>query len=256
MFFPNSRTVGFHQVSEEFMFRKHIGGRNEERLVDSTSVADFHTLLQNCEKAWNARELSYQRPGQASFFEYFVATYSSVFENTMLRNIHTVDGLGFPPDIFTINSSETVNAVIKKRLNYKESEWPEFNEAMKQLALGQRDEVICALLGRGQYRLDSEYAHLIASPQQWIKMKSEQRKELIKQFDSMKIKCHSGAITTPSPVAPSPVTLSSPMSKTSLSGLPGEEYNQLVNHMSISAAYSNILTLPKATLEAMWDKAK
>lgn len=238
-------------VSEEFisdMFGKRIGDRYEEGLVDSTSVADFHTRLQNCEETWNARELSYQRPGQASFFEYFVHTYSSIFEHTMLRNIRTDVGLGFPPDIFTTNSSESLNAVIKKRLNYKESEWPEFNEAMKQLVLAQRDEVIRALSGRGQYQLDREYAHLIVSPQQWIRMKPEQRKELIKQFDSMKIKCHSGVITPP-------VTVQPQMPQTSLPRLPSEEGIQLINHMSISAANSNILTLPKVTLEAMWDKA-
>ena len=41
----------------------------------------------------------------------------------------------------------------------------------------------------------------------------------------------------------------------SLSQLQSEEANQVVNHMSISADDSNILTLPKVTLEAMWDKA-
>ena len=71
--------------------------------------------------------------------------------------------MGFPPNIFTTNSSESLNAVIKKRLHYKESEWPEFNKAMKQLVLSQRDETICALFGRGQYQLDKEYAHVIVS---------------------------------------------------------------------------------------------
>ena len=98
----------------------------------------------------------------------------------MLKNICSDVGLGFPPDIFTTNSSESLNAVIKRRLNYKESEWPEFSEAMKQLVLSQRDETIRALSGHGQYQLDKEYAYLIVSPQQWIKMKPEQRKYLIK----------------------------------------------------------------------------
>ena len=239
-------------VSEEFisdMFGKRIGDRYEEGLVDSTSVVDFHTRLQNCEETWNARELSCQRPGQVSFFEYFVDNYSSIFENTMLRNIRSDAGLGFPPDIFTTNSSESLNAAIKRRLNYKESEWPEFNEAMKQFVLAQRDEVIRALSGHGQFQLDREYAHLIVSPQQWIKMKPEQRKELIKQFDSMKVKCPSQEMVTP------PVSLQNQMPQTSLSQLRNEEANQAVNHMSISADNSNILSLPKVTLEAMWDKA-
>ena len=230
--------------SEEFiadMFGRRISDRYEEGLVDATSAEDFQIRLQNCEETWNPQELSYQHPGHCSFFNYFVNQYSSIFENTMLKNIRSDVGLGFLPDIFTTNSSESLNAFIKKRLNYKESEWPEFNGAMKKLVLSQRDEVIHALSGRGQYQLDKKYAHLIVSPQQWIKMKPEQRKDLIKQFDFMKVKCPTAAFTA-SPSVP----------QTSLSRLPDNEDNQLVNHMSISSADSNILTLPKATLDVIF----
>ena len=107
--------------SEEFiadMFGRRISDRYEEGLVDATSAEDFQIHLQNCEETWNSRELSYQRPVHCSFFDYFVNQYSSIFENTMLKNIRSDVGLGFPPDIFTTNSSESLNATIKKRLNY------------------------------------------------------------------------------------------------------------------------------------------
>ena len=79
-------------------------------------------------------------------------------------------------------------------------------------------------------------------------MDQDETKELIKQFDSMKVKCPSQAMATP------PVPLQQ-IPQMSLSQLQSEEANQVVNHMSISADDSNILTLPKVTLEAMWDKA-
>ena len=44
-----------------------------------------------------------------------------------------------PPDIFTTNASESLNAALKKKVNYKETEWPQFNEAVKELILAQRD---------------------------------------------------------------------------------------------------------------------
>ena len=154
----------------------------------------------------------------------------------MLKNIHSDVRLGFPPDIFTANSSESLNAAIKWRLNYKESERAEFNEAMKQLVLAQRDEVIRALSGHGQFQLDKKYAHLIVSPQQWIRMKPELRKELIKQLDSMKVKCPYQAMATP----PAPL-----QDQTSLSQLRSKGAEQVVGDMSISANDSNILTLPK-----------
>ena len=82
----------------------------------------------------------------------------------MLKSTRTAAGLGYPPEIFTTNSSESLNATIKRKVNYKESEWPEFNEYMRQLVMSQRDEVLRALSGRGQYRLDKEYTHLMVAP--------------------------------------------------------------------------------------------
>ena len=98
----------------------------------------------------------------SQIFEYFVNHYSSISENTMLQNICSDFDQGFTIDIFTTSASESLNAVIIKRLNYKESEWPEFNEAMKDIVLSQGDD--CVLCGHGQYQLDKEYAHLIISP--------------------------------------------------------------------------------------------
>ena len=206
------------------------------------SSVDFENRLQSCKDVWNAGEVKYLHPGQASFF---VQQYSKVFENSMLKSTRTAAGLGYPPEIFTTNSSETLNATIKRKVNYKENEWPDFNESMRQLILSQRDEVLRSLSGRGQYRLDKDYAHLIVAPQQWVKMKPEQRKQLVKQFDNMKLKC----ITIP------PVSQTTQLTTSSVPQ-EGQEYSQVSKHLSISAADSNICTLPKARLDAMWTKAE
>ena len=84
----------------------------------------------------------------------------------------------------------------------------------------------------------------MVAPQQWVKMKPEQRKQLVKQFDSMKLKCITVASTLP---------VSQTMQSTILSV---SQEGQASKHLSISAVGSNISTLPKATLEAMWDKAE
>ena len=76
-------------------------------------------------------------------------------------------------------------------------------------------------------------------------MKPEQRKQLVKQFDNMKLKC----ITIP------PVSQTTQLTTSSVPQ-EGQEYNQVSKHLSISAADSNICTLPKATLDAMWTKAE
>jgi len=177
-------------VSEEFIsdiFGKRIGGTYEEGLVDSVDPTDFDSRLQSCRDVWNTRELPYLGPGQTSFFDYFVQHHACTFCHTMLRDVRVAAGLGSPPSIFTTNASESLNAALKK-MNIKETEWPEFNEAMKKFVMAQRDDIICATYGHGQYRVTQEYAHLLVSHQEWIKMTPEQRKDVLKRFDSAKVK--------------------------------------------------------------------
>jgi len=59
-------------------------------------------------------------------------------------------------------------------MNFKETEWPEFNEAMKKFVMVMRDDIIHATYGRGQYRVMQEYVGLLVSHQEWIKMTSQQ----------------------------------------------------------------------------------
>ena len=86
----------------------------------------------------------------------------------MLNDLQTAAGLGNPPSKFTTNGSESINAVVKRKVNFKETEWPEFNNEMKQIVCGQREETIRALSGRGRYRLCKPYEHLKVDPLKWI----------------------------------------------------------------------------------------
>ena len=74
-------------------------------------------------------------------------------------------------------------------------------------------------------------------------MKPEQRKQLVKQFDNMKLRCITIASMPPVCQTMQSTTLSVTRER--------QEYNQASKYLSISAADSNISTLPKATLEAM-----
>ena len=45
-----------------------------------------------------------------------------------------------------------------------------------------------ALSGRGQYRLLPQFSHFAVSPSQWAKMRPEQRREVVEQFDKATVK--------------------------------------------------------------------
>ena len=58
-------------------------------------------------------------------------------------------------------------------------EWPQFNEEVKQLR---------AISDRGQYRLLQQFSHYSVSASKWAKMRPEQRREVIAQFDKATMK--------------------------------------------------------------------
>ena len=130
-----------------------------------------------------------------------------------------------------------MNQLLKSKVNYKQHEWPQFNEQLKQLVEGQRDEVIRSLSGRGQYRLCAQFNYLSTSILEWSKMRPDQRKRIISQFDSASIKTEYRLEGTPK----------CHVSSAAQSTKPG--------CLSINAEDSGIETLPLITQQAMWYKA-
>lgn len=105
----------------------------------------------------------------------------------MRKDLRENVGLGSPPSIFTTNASESINAAIKRKVDFKESDWPEFNKKMKRFVETQREEVMKALSGRGMYRLCPEFSHYGVSSQVWVKMRAEQRRDIVTSFEKAKL---------------------------------------------------------------------
>ena len=134
------------------IFGKCFGSSYEEGLVDSTSPEDFNARLENCKDTRNTREASNAPARGPRFYSYIVHYRAQEVCYSMCKDVREAAGLGSPPVIFfTTNASESTNTVMKPKVNYKETEWPAFNQIM-QLAQQQR-EVVWSLSGRGQYRL-------------------------------------------------------------------------------------------------------
>jgi len=128
---------------------------------------------------------------------------------------------------------ESLNAAIKRKVDHKETEWPQFNDAVKQYILGQRDNVLRSISGRGDYKIAQQYANLLVSPQQWTKMTPEQRKCAVKRFDSAKLK----------------------FTKTAEAGASSSAVT-VGQQLSVSVENSSISALPFSVLEAIWKKAE
>lgn len=224
--------------SKEFLadiFGKQCGLSYEQGLVDAENGNDFDGKLENCEVVWLERDVNYLRDGQAPFYTYFKTQYAHIVRNTMLKNVRIAVGLGSPPAIFTTNASESINAVIKRNVNFKATEWPNFNDSLKKIVDGQRDEAIRALSGRGQYRLSQEYQYLQINPQKWAVMTPQQRQQAVKQFDSAPLR--NSKSQTEETCSNSTSTIADS------------------KEMIVEPENTGIVSIPLATLKLIWAKA-
>ena len=105
----------------------------------------------------------------------------------MLYPVRVECGLGCPPDIFTTNASESVNAVLKRKLDYKQSELPQFIDKVKEVIAEQQREVERAIINRGKYRFREQYKYLEISEMKWFAMNSEQRKKHLQQLQNVQV---------------------------------------------------------------------
>ena len=178
------------QISQEYIaniFGKKVGNTYEEGLVDSCSVQQFNERFEIFKNLWDTREMSFAPASGPRFYHYFQQYQADVVRYHMRKDLRESVGLGCPPSKFTTNASESINAAIKRKVDYKESGWPELTDKMKQFVESQRDEVIRALSGRGQFRLEHKYSHYGVSAQSWQKMTSEQRRRIVSAFDDAKL---------------------------------------------------------------------
>ena len=147
---------------------------------------------------------------------------------------------------------------------------------MKELVNRQRDDVIRALSGHGQYQLCEPYKHLQVDPQDWVKMTPDQRKLLLKRFASLhksydsQMQAKSGnenmmsSTETELPCTSNTSSYKTKDSEISASKSSSEKDISLIQTIShtapsvISIAYNEcgIISLPLATVESMWSKAE
>ena len=114
-------------VSNQFLadiFGQHHGSCYQEGLVDCSSENEFDDMLEQLKPSWNCREVQYSSANGPKFYDYFLCYQADIVKYNMRRDLRESAGLGSPPSNFTTNSSESVNAAIKRKVNYKEHQYP------------------------------------------------------------------------------------------------------------------------------------
>ena len=99
----------------------------------------------------------------------------------MLKPVRTKAGLGSQPLQFTTNASESMNAVLKRKVDYKKSELPEFLDELRKVIDEQEHELERAVINKGKYQLGVQHRKLEILESDWfMKMSIAQRESHIK----------------------------------------------------------------------------
>ncbi|CAB3979547.1 Hypothetical predicted protein [Paramuricea clavata] len=118
-------------------------------LVDSDSEEDFYIKFASLENVWNECKKPFLSASQEPVFFTYITDKACMIVDNMLANTCTNAGLGNPPLPFCTNVLESGNSIIKRAVNFKESEMANFTLKMAQLIKRQTEDVQGALLNSG-----------------------------------------------------------------------------------------------------------
>lgn len=168
------------------IFGRRLGTIFEEGLVDASDDDDFQKKLDALLEKWHNLDMSSSADVER-FLQYFVGNKVAVIRNTMLRPIRLDCGLGNPPDIFTTNASESMNALLKHKVDYKRNELPVFIAKVKELAAEQQMELERAVVSRGKYQFQEKYRFLQVTESKWFTMNAQQRTKHLSKVQSLAV---------------------------------------------------------------------
>ena len=123
------------------------------------------------------------------FFDWFLHHKVEMITSGMLQPVREDAGLGCPPASFTTNACESLNAVLKRKVNYKKNELPAFVDHLKSLIDEQERELERAVIGRGKYRFRREFQYLQIEEEVWFRMSRDQREKHLKKVAHAQINC-------------------------------------------------------------------
>ena len=163
-----------------------------------------------------------------------------MFKCSAICSIREKAGLGNPPELFTTNASESLNSVLKSKVNYEKSELNKFIGKMKCLVDDQQREVERAVCRRGKYRFRSQYQFLEVDEQKWFNMTPESRLKHMAKVHCLALKPDDDA-----------VVLSKDFVGES-SNLPENDVSSLSVQLD---TFAGCVKTPNAVLECIWMKS-
>ena len=237
------------------IFGQQIGSQHVEGLIDSDSDDEYGKGYDVISKKW--KRLDSKEGGSMHIFvTWFHRHKYSVIKETMLKSVRRNAGLGDPPALFTTNASESVNSLVKNRMDYKKHELPEFLDKLKSLIDDQEKEMEKAIIGRGKYELCEQYKRLEKAEDEWfMRMTPAQRQAHLKRLSSLSVMAKEKAPRFSS-LSKHVDQSEKPCCNRQLFQPPQQNKLQGTMNLSVSVdEFSDSVIIPAAVLDAIWSKA-
>ena len=107
----------------------------------------------------------------------------------MLTEMRVAVELGNPPNKWVNNRMESLNLVIKKKLNNNTVDMVTFLEAVKEKIFDQQlEELVKGIYGMGEYHLVEELSSYQVDPVRWVSMRTDQWKAVVERVMCINIK--------------------------------------------------------------------
>ena len=151
-------------------------------IVDADTEEEFVVLVESLKEVWDEREKLYNNPPQ--FYAWFMKYCKMEVQNTMLKPKRICCGLGNPPTPFYTNDVESQNNVIKHQTHYEAKELPEFVATIQTMIANQKEEIIRAIAGIGEYQIVKKYQHLQVEALKFCQMTENQKQNHVSAFFS------------------------------------------------------------------------
>ena len=168
------------------LFGQKEGSHYSEGLVDTSNEKMYEAVFTKLVENW--KKLDILSSVLAKFVDWFVAYKSRVLKSSMLKSVREKCGLGSPPVSFTTNASESINAMLKRKVDYKRNELPQFLHHLKACIDEQEQEIQKAVINRGKYALQPKYKRFKKAEEEWfLNMSETDRARHLQRFASFKM---------------------------------------------------------------------
>ena len=100
------------------LFGQKEGSHYSEGLVDTSNEKMYEAVFTKLVENW--KKLDNLSSVLAKFVDwFFFVCKSHILKSSMLKSVREKCGLGSPPVNFTTNTSESINAMLKRKVDYK-----------------------------------------------------------------------------------------------------------------------------------------